>query len=329
MPSGKKIILTSEQIKEIIHDYTINYLSAKNIAEKFKIKCSKFVTKILNQNNILIRNQKESIKLLSVSFSDEESKQILEAYKNPEIDLTDLAKKVNYDPQTIKKFLIKQNVYNESKFDDHLIKKLDIIETEKQAYWLGFLAADGSATKKQLNLLLAEKDLDHLLKFKEFIGVDYKIRKKKTILNDKIFYGYLYSVSSTKFVQSIIKHNIYPNKSFTIEIPNTIPHHLLHHYIRGLFDGDGSICDYKNKLLFTITSSTKMCIQVQKILVKNCNLSYVKIANLKSTVSEDYYSILSYCGNGNNIKIYEFLYKDATIFLERKKSVFNKILQNY
>ena len=57
------------------------------------------------------------------------------------------------------------------------IRNFEIIDTEEKAYWLGFLYADGSvsSTDNRIELGLAEKDLNHIEKFKEFIGVPNKI----------------------------------------------------------------------------------------------------------------------------------------------------------
>ena len=50
------------------------------------------------------------------------------------------------------------------------------IETEKQAYWLGFLYADGCVSyqnwNNQIELSLQERDLHHLEKFRSFIEND-------------------------------------------------------------------------------------------------------------------------------------------------------------
>lgn len=328
MPSGHKLQLSDEQIKQMIIDYTINNYSARMLAKKNNIKCQKSVTQILNKNGIKTRTHKESLKLFEIQFSKEEELQIIQQYKNPEVGLSDLSKLTNHDPKTIKKLLQKYHVYDSFKFDKYLINKFNLIDTEEKAYWLGFLAADGSVSKKQLTLLLADKDKEHLLKFKNFIGVDYKIGKRQTTLNNKKFIGWSYSVSSTEFVKSLKKHNLYPNKSFTIEIPNTIPKLLIHHYIRGLFDGDGSIVNSNNRLLFSITSSKNMCEQVQDVLIKNCSLSKNKLKIFTSKKTQQKYSAISYCGNKQNKIIYNFLYKDAAIFLQRKYNIFKNKFTN-
>ena len=65
----------------------------------------------------------------------------------------------------------------------HIFEKID---TEDKAYWLGFLYADGSVGSKEnkIELGLAEQDLHHIEKFRDFIGINNKIsyREKNQIL---------------------------------------------------------------------------------------------------------------------------------------------------
>lgn len=52
-----------------------------------------------------------------------------------------------------------------------------IISTEDDAYWLGFLYADGNVSLKEnkIELSLAELDYTHLEKFKQYIGLNNRI----------------------------------------------------------------------------------------------------------------------------------------------------------
>lgn len=107
--------LDEEQIQKIIIDYTINKSSSRELSKKYNFKCHKSIIKILKDNNIQIRSQKDSAKLKEIIFSPQQQEYILSQYKKPEITLVDLSKVIGYDPKTIKKFLIKQNAYNKQK----------------------------------------------------------------------------------------------------------------------------------------------------------------------------------------------------------------------
>lgn len=318
MPSGKKIYLDQTKINEIINDYNNLQLSARQIAKKYNIKCQKTILSILRKNNIIIRQHKQS-KYVNINENN-----IISQYNSPEITLLQLSKINKINPGTLKKILIKHNVYNPNKYDEYLISKFHIIDCEEKAYWLGFMIADAYVTNKQLVLQLAQKDLEHIINFKNFINTNIKIYSKLTKLNGKEYKSYRCSISSKKFVNSLLKYNIYPNKSLTTSIPKTIPSQYINHYIRGIFDGDGSIHFNRNKLHFSIISSCKLAKQIQNILVKSCKLNYTKLYTRISKTNKKY-CYLKYCGNKQIKKIYSFLYQNANIFLKRKKNIFDKL----
>lgn len=322
MPSGQNIKLSEEVIAQIIQEYK-NKVSTRQLAKKYGFKCHKSIVKILKNNNITIRSKKESLAIDRKIFTEDEINKIYELNKDPFSTITEISRILKCDPQTIKKCLIKVNKYDENKFDDYLINKFDIIDTEEKAYWIGFLTADGCVNDKQLLIRLAEVDILHIEKFKKFFGVDYKISKTISNLNGKKFIGYEYRISSKKFVSSLYKHNLVPRKSFTTEIPNSIPNELMSHFIRGLIDGDGSLSISNNKLHFSLISSVIICEQVQNILIEKCNLNKTKLEIKK--FKGGILAIIHYCGNKQVARIIKFLYSNASIYLNRKHDFLNKI----
>lgn len=247
---------------------------------------------------------------------------------DPLITVPDIARAFHVATSTIRKYLIKHHVYNVNKYDEFLINKFDIIDTEEKAYWIGFLAADGNVSITTLALALAEKDLHHLLKFKKFIGVDYKITLEKKKMGEKIFIGFRYTVSSTNFASSLAKHGLVPRKSLILQFPTTIPDNLIHHYIRGLVDGDGCYSISDNELSFSLISSLNVCETVQKYLMKNCDLSQTELQEFTAKTNEKYYNI-RYGGTPQVCKITNYLYQDANIFLERKKELVDNFVTTH
>jgi len=315
MPSGIKSKITQIEKALIIEEYK-NGTSAKQLAKKFGFKCAKSIINILHNNNIITRTQNEAqILNSSKKFTSDEITLILDLNKDPSKTIAEISRIIDCDPQTIKKQLIKHNQYDQNKFDKYLISKFHIIDTEEKAYWIGFLAADASVNNKQLSLRLSEKDKEHLLKFKKYIGIDYKISKTKSIVNNIEYIGFEYRVSSKEFVRSLKKHNL-----ATLTLPKTIPNNLLRHYIRGLVDGDGCFCISNNKLNFSLISSIKLCEEVQEILMKNCSLSKTKLYIKNFNIGKMAY--LKYCGNKQVLRIANYLYNNSHIFLNRKKNIF-------
>lgn len=318
MPSGIKKELSNHIILQIINEYKEGN-SLRMISKKYGFKCHKSILKILKNNNINTRSLKERI----TKFSIDEINKIISLYKDPAITITEIAKQLKYDSKTIKKELKRLNLYDKDKYDKYLISKFDVIDTEEKAYWIGFLAADASISNNQLSLRLAEKDKDHLLKFKKYIGIDYKISKIKAKLNNKIFVGYEYRISSIKFIKSLIKHNLIAKKSCNLIVPKTIPKNLIRHYIRGIIDGDGCYSISNNKMNFSLISSINVCEEIQNILINKCNLSKTKLQIKNYNIGKMAY--LRYSGNKQILKIVNYLYDNSQIYLDRKR----KLLQDF
>jgi hypothetical protein len=266
-----------------------------------------------------------------IIFNSNDIEKLLSLNSDPLITIPDIAKALNVTPGTIRRHLIKHNVYNANKYDDFLINKFDIIDTEEKAYWIGFLHADSDVSISALALQLAEKDLSHLLKFKKFMGVDYKIGRHEKEIDEKLFISFRYTITSTNFVRSLAKHGLVPRKSLTLQFPNTIPGNLIHHYMRGLIDGDGCWnIDNNNCLIFDLVSSLNVCETVQNYLIKNCNLSKTKLQEhpTKNNENEKYYN-LKYHGSQQVRRIANYLYQDAQVFLDRKKQLLDNFIATH
>ena len=206
------------------------------------------------------------------------------------------------------------------------------IDTEEKAYWLGFLLADGCiherAGQDRLSLVLGIKDKNHLEKFKKSLSfegpiIDYT---KKSGL----FIGLIHShvrITSQLLVNDLAKVGCIPRKTLTLEFP-IIKDDLINHFIRGYFDGDGSVFiskekHWRNNNIFPVIHfrfiGTKAFLNV---LDEKINLSGRLVQAKGSKVYE-----LSYKRNKKANLFYNYLYKDATIFLERKKEIFKTHLQ--
>lgn len=110
-----------------------------------------------------------------------------------------------------------------------------------------------------------------------------------------------------------------------MQLSNNVPEKYYASYILGIFDGDGCIGFYNNKLLFRIASSLKACQQIQQFLIYNCNVNKTKISNNgKSKVNYN----ITYCGNVNVDKIMQVLYANASIFLKRKRTKHDQYLKH-
>lgn len=212
----------------------------------------------------------------------------------------------------------------------------DKIDTEAKAYFLGLLYADGCNFTKvnRISIGLVEQDVEIIEKFKSEICSDApiksKILEKETHNNQKYFV--IYSEIMSK---KLIELGCINNKSTNLIYPyNKIPENLEHHFIRGVFDGDGSVGSYsyenkkskKNEKYvyhsFNITGNLPFLIGIQDIFINKCTVNKTKINQPKRYKNGT--GMLCYSGRINLLKLKEYLYKDATIYLERKKIKFDQ-----
>lgn len=191
------------------------------------------------------------------------------------------------------------------------------------AYAVGLITTDGNLSKDGRHLELTSKDIEQLENFKNCLSLDSKISWKTSGLGKKYPRVQFSNVKLYKFLNLI---GLHPNKSKTIgELE--IPKKFFFDFLRGAFDGDGSIYSYWDKrwvssfmfyLQFT-SSSRKYLEWLQKQIatelnvkgsIKNgsraMNLVYAKKAS-KQIISSMY--------NGKKV-----------VYLSRKKKKVDKIL---
>lgn len=193
------------------------------------------------------------------------------------------------------------------------------IDTEEKAYWLGFLTADGYIKGTgSIELGLAEIDKEHIEKFKKTLGSEHKLGKKETKLNNKIYTSYKISFKDKIMTQDLTKYGLTPNKSYDAYIPkDLIEEKYIRHYIRGLFDGDGSLYSYKQhngkerNELSLVTASEVMVKDLLEIIKTHANIDmkYRKSRNLHEIRLYDQFQIKVFL---------RWIYNDSHISLDRK-----------
>lgn len=184
----------------------------------------------------------------------------------------------------------------------------DII-TEESAYWIGFILADGNVyhppkRSKQLNIGLAERDWEHLEKFKKFIG------SNKPLYYNKNNGGVFISFYSNRIVEKLFEYGIVPRKSKIAKVPESLKNNR--HFWRGMVDGDGWV-NY-NLLGLCGTLDVVSCFNEFVHSVSNVT-PRVKPRQKTECCWEITYSAV-YVQS-----ILDILYKDSCIALSRKKFV--------
>jgi hypothetical protein len=193
---------------------------------------------------------------------------------------------------------------------------------EKSCYWAGFIMADGNihSKRKVLCISLASVDKAHLEKFKSDINFtgpisDYTghdIRTEKDFNYSKI------TIGGKWFANDLEKNfNVTAKKTFTTTLPN-IPSEFIPAFIRGYFDGDGSIENNGNS---HIVGTYELLSSIQDFFYKNGIKVKGKTGYGKITPTRSIYSI-SY-NSKNADKFLDIIYGNSKVHLDRK---YNKYL---
>lgn len=203
--------------------------------------------------------------------------------------------------------------------------------SDKMSYVLGFFVADGciAVSKDRFNrpftFNITSADKKHLYKIRKLLKSYHKISDKKGG-NGNV--GYQLQIRNQTIVNDLMKLGIYPRKTYNLS-PINIPEKYFNSFLRGFFDGDGSVYIYK----VNNTPQIKLdLISTSYSFINDLNLRVCKALNIpfknihKQTERKGnnmmMYSICFYINDCE--KLYKFMYKKASIYLERKYRIFKR-----
>lgn len=214
------------------------------------------------------------------------------------------------------------------KVDDNYFENID---NEEKAYWLGFLYADGNVRIRKnsgiLKLKLKQSDKHHVENFNKCINSNYLIKDGLEILKHKnkeykCYYSAL-CIYNTKLVKDLYNIGCVNNKTQKIRLPN-INDIFIQHFIRGYFDGDGCIHKLKSGINcydISIVSNTNFIVDLKTHFdnIFNSDITFYENKNKM-------YSILNISAREIREKFYHYIYDNSTIYLERKKKIFEDMM---
>jgi intein-encoded DNA endonuclease-like protein len=244
---------------------------------------------------------------------------IRELYK--EFTYREIAKKLDISIATVGKAIRGKNakprelqVYDRDFFE--------VIDSESKAYILGFLFADGNVSldKSMVRIRLAERDGEILMK----IAKELKITKPLSLKNYHGYPSLELAFYGKKTCEDLIRLGCVCSKSDKIVFPN-LRNDLIPHFIRGYFDGDGCIGMYlkKKRAYVTICSTPSFNETLLQFLRDNSEI-VGGIYNHKNIIN---YSEIHICGTKSALMFFDLIYKDATIFLQRKFDKFQEVIE--
>lgn len=200
------------------------------------------------------------------------------------------------------------------------------IDTPSKAYYLGFIASDGCVYKRKshnqqgiIRICIIKEDEEILVNLKKELGTEIPLHYQS---------GRYVSleICCESIYQDVNTLGLHERKTYNNTIPTNIPNHLFKYFIRGYFDGDGSITKQeKVELNKTNVSIIGYQNNMQKII------DFLKQRNILMTFSVDKRSRTlegNYLGSAvapNIISKYSFLkyiYENENVpYLKRKRNL--------
>jgi intein/homing endonuclease len=214
-------------------------------------------------------------------------------------------------------------------------KFFDIIDSEERAYVLGFLYADGNNYVKrrchyEISISLQARDKYILERFRELIcptiTLEY-IKRQREGWQDQ----YRLRINNKTISQQLEKLGCVQSKSLILTWPEwLVDIDLQRHFIRGYFDGDGSLWAQKSTETgqinwgWQITSTNTFCYVAKNIVEMHAGVHCSN--HLTRAKTNQITTSLSVGGNIQVRRVLDWMYKDATIYLPRKYEKYQKFL---
>lgn len=267
-------------------------------------------------------------------LSDEQKIQLVKDYQTGLYNCKQLGQKYSITSSGIRSLLIRRKVYN--KYDRAKYTRkvavnehfFDVIDTEEKAYFLGLLYADGCNDyhiDKGSVLLYLQAEDDYILReFCQCLDYDYVLRyrrprkshhKQQTVLK----------IHSKIMSARLNELGCVPRKSLILEYPNheQVPESLMHHFVRGYFDGDGSIYECNNVIDVKVTSSAIFCNGLQRYLSRLEIPCSVELHPNPKTAS------VRFTSKESRMLFLRWIYQNANYFLTRKHDKYLGYMANY
>lgn len=285
---------------EIIKIYLAGY-NMRDIAKAYGCK-SGTIRRILDRRGIRTR---ENVHQETIKYRDKEISRLYNDGKT----IDELTRIQGLSLAIIHKSLVRNNTprrplrkdfFNEQAFDD--------LNDEHTLYWLGFAYADGNVSRRSFRLVLSVRDIKHVERFIKFLNSSTKIRFYRNNCGADFYSPYM--------TDRLTSLGIVPRREMFNRLENLIPDGMEHHFIRGLIDGDGCI---SNREKVMILGQFDILQWVKRIIVNNAQVSDRVSIRQETGIHE-----VTWGGRLQFIRVVDYIYKDATVYLERKKEIADK-----
>lgn len=263
-------------------------------------------------------------------FTSKQIDKIVDIYlSNPEASCTSIAKIYATHHKKISSLLRERNILlrnplkkRKYELDESFFEQ---INSEEKAYFLGLLYADGYVGDKCriVGITLQERDKNILEKLRKIIGYSKPLVYRKSP-NPNWQNTYVLDMYGQKTYQNVVRLGCTSKKSLTLKFPteDQVPNHLLRHFVRGYFCGDGSISNHSASA--NITSSITFLLPLKKML-ENMGIE----SKMNNLPCNDITKQLRFNKVVSVIKFLDWIYEGACLYIDRKYAAYLFLKEKY
>lgn len=262
-------------------------------------------------------------------FTEEEINKVIYNYTVLNMGQKRAGAEFHMDDRMVKRLLLENGVHIKSIQETNISKyKINHDYFSKQghnqAYIIGFLGADGniSAKDNRIDLELFSNDYEILEKIRKELELERPVKIYECAngyQKNKLFFY------SAKIKKDLMEYGLVPNKTYSKDyhFPYKLEKQYIIDYIRGLFDGDGSVKKTGSSITFQIDSSNKEIVDcIQQFLLNEYNI----ITQISEQKKKNVILYRIYCYGEQAKAIYKILYVPNTLFLKRKYDRWQELL---
>lgn len=219
-------------------------------------------------------------------------------------------------------------IYQKIRYNENFFKEW----SDEMAYVLGLIYTDGNLHIRKDNsgyelgiLSFGQKEKELVEKFLHLMDCNATIRyrERKEFENTTSGGLYSFSIGNNDIANDLIRLGITPNKSLDMKFPY-IPREYLRHFIRGFFDGDGSVyLEYGKSIRVKLLSGSRDFVQSLNTVLLIEGLSDRKISGGTQRTPNAFF--IRYNTNQDVFQFYKYIYKDVPeeMYYLKKKNIFD------
>lgn len=202
----------------------------------------------------------------------------------------------------------------------------DVVDTEEKAYCLGFFMADGCNQSQVPAVRMSITDHDILLDIARAMKWEGPIRKTPPRGKGKKPQYHL-CIGSRRMSDALTRVGCVSGKTYLATFPGSdiVPGHLVRHLIRGWLDGDGTITGSHGVIRRACIVGTEAACRGMS---EACGRLLGITGGLSPVQKADHHTVWAFSVSGRHQlkKFLDWLYQDATIFLNRKHAKYQQFL---